>query len=189
MVRAYFDGPLVAAKAVISLEALESAYEKGCIVVRAAEEDIDVLRRAGMRVVEDDPASSRALRSRADSTSPAGTIPGFACYRTVEQTYADAEAIVDRHPNLATWNVVGESWNKEQAASTGYDLKVLRLTNSATSGTKPTLFITTAVHAREYATAELGTRFAEHLADSYETDADVRWLLDHQEVHMYSFSG
>lgn len=80
--------------------------------------------------------------------------------------------------------MVGESWKKEQAPSAGYDLKVLKLTNSATSATKPTLFITTAVHAREYATAELGTRFAEYLADAYETDADVRWLLDHQEVHI-----
>ena len=61
---------------------------------------------------------------------------------------------------------------------------MLRLTNSNTSGTKPDLFITTGVHAREYATAELGTRFAEHLVDAYETDADVRWLLDHQEVHI-----
>ncbi len=77
MVRAYFDDPLVAAKAVISLEALESAYEKGYIVVRAAEEDIDALRRAGMRVVEDDPGSSRVLRSLADSTSLADlTSPG-----------------------------------------------------------------------------------------------------------------
>ena len=61
---------------------------------------------------------------------------------------------------------------------------MLRLTNSATSGTKPALFITTAVHAREYVTAEFGTRFAERLVDAYETDADVRWLLDHQQVHV-----
>ena len=124
------------------------------------------------------------LRSADARASPAGTIPGFACYRTVEQTHAAAEAIVAQHPSLATWNVVGQSWKRKENAADGYDVKVLRLTNSGTSGTKPDLFITTAVHAREYATAELGTLFAEHLVDAYETDADVRWLLDHQEVHI-----
>ena len=183
--RVYFDDPLIAARAVMSVEALESNYEKGYILVRATEDDVDALRRAGMRVVKDSP-SSVALRgedARPAGTIP-GTIPGFACYRTVEQTYADAEAIVERHPNLATWDVVGKSWKKKENAVDGYDIKVLRLTNSNTSGTKPDLFITTGVHAREYATAELGTRFAEHLVDAYETDADVRWLLDHQEVHI-----
>ena len=184
VVRAYFDDPLIAAKAVISLEALESDYEKGYIVVRGTEDDLDALRRAGMRVVGDGPRSATALRTADTPASPSGTIPGYACYRTVERTYADAAAIVERHPSLATWSVVGKSWKKVQNASEGYDLKVLRLTNSAISGTKPVLFLTTAVHAREYVTAEFGTRFAERLVDAYETDADVRWLLDHQEVHI-----
>ena len=61
--RAYFDDPLIAARAVMSMEALESVYEKGYIVVRATEDDVDALRRAGMRVVEDSP-SSMVLRPR-----------------------------------------------------------------------------------------------------------------------------
>ncbi len=184
VVRAYFDDPLVAANAVISLEALESEYEKGYIVLRATEADIEAVRRAGMRVVDDDDYLSVALPSELPTKVVQGTISGFPCYRTVEETYASAQAIVDTYPELATWTVAGKSWKKERNASNGYDLMVLRLTNSATSGTKPALFITTAVHAREYATAELSTRFAEGLAESYETDADVRWLLDHQEVHI-----
>ncbi len=40
-----------------------------------------------------------------------------------------------------------------------------------------------AVHAREYATAELNTRFAEYLIDNYGTNADATWLLDHHEFH------
>ena len=184
VVRAYFDDPLIAAKAVISLDALESEYEKGYIVLRATEEDIEAARRAGMRVIEDDDYVSVALPAEPPTAVVKGAIAGFACYRTVEETYAGTRAIVSQHPTLATWNTVGKSWKKTQSASDGYDMHVLRLTNSATSGTKPALFITTALHAREYATAELGLRFAEHLADSYETDADTRWLLDHQEVHI-----
>ncbi len=184
VVRAYFDDPAVAARAVISLEALESEYEKGYIVVRATDADIEAMRRAGMRVVEDDSFVSVSLPAELPAPERPGTIPSFPCYRTVEETYASAKAIVDAYPRLATWRRVGQSWKRRQDPSDGYDLMVLRLTNSRTTQTKPALLITTALHAREYATAELGLRFAEHLADSYETDADVRWLLDHQEVHI-----
>ena len=41
-----------------------------------------------------------------------------------------------------------------------------------------------AIHAREYTTAELTTRFAEHLVNNYNVDADITWLLDHFELHL-----
>jgi hypothetical protein len=63
-------------------------------------------------------------------------------------------------------------------------MMVLRLTNSAISGPKPKLFMTGALHAREYTTAELVTRFAEYLVDNYGADADATWILDHHEVHL-----
>ena len=184
IVRAYFDDPLVAAKAVMSLDALESEYEKGYIVLRATEEDIETARQAGMRIVEDDDYVSVALPSEPPTDVVEGTIAGFPCYRTVEGTYASARAIAHAHPELATWRWAGRSWKKTRKAADGYTMYVLRLTNSETAGRKPALFITAALHAREYTTAELALRFAEYLADSYETDADVQWLLDHQEVHI-----
>ena len=78
---------------------------------------------------------------------------------------------------------MGESWRKENGTG-GYDLMMLRLTSSAFTGSKPALFVTGAVHAREYTTAELVTRFAEHLVETYDADADTTWLLDHHEVHL-----
>jgi len=111
-------------------------------------------------------------------------IPGYPCYRTVEETYATALAIVAAHPDLATWFDVGDSWEKTESPTAGYDLMVLRLTNSAVPGPKPILFVNFAIHAREYTTAELGTRFAEYLVDNYDVDPDVTWILDHHEVHL-----
>ena len=184
VVRAYFDDPLVAAKAVMSLDALESEYEKGYIVLRGTEEDIETARQAGMRIVEDDDHVSVALPAEPPTEAVQGTIAGFPCYRTVEETYASALAIVREHPKLASWRWAGRSWKETRRRPDGHPLYVLRLTNSETPGPKPALFITAALHAREYTTAELALRFAEHLADSHETDADVRWLLDHQEVHI-----
>jgi hypothetical protein len=70
-------------------------------------------------------------------------------------------------------------------------MMVLRLTNSAVAGTppagttgKPRLFVTAAIHAREYTTAELMTRFAEYLVTNHGIDADATWLLDEHEIHL-----
>ncbi|MGH2543315.1 MAG: M14 family zinc carboxypeptidase, partial [Ardenticatenaceae bacterium] len=48
----------------------------------------------------------------------------------------------------------------------------------------PAYFAMSALHAREYTTAELNTRFAEHLVQNYGVDPDITWMLDHQEVHL-----
>jgi len=63
-------------------------------------------------------------------------------------------------------------------------MKILKLTNSAITGNKPKLFITASIHAREYAPAELATRFAEYLVNNYGVDADATWILDHHEIHL-----
>lgn len=119
-------------------------------------------------------------------------IPGFPCYRTVEETFATATQLVADYPTLAQFVDVGDSWEKtEPGGAEGYDMMVLTLTNSQVTGTptgdgqgKPVFFITSAIHAREYTTAELTTRFAEYLLDNYGVDADATWLLDEHEIHL-----
>ncbi len=112
----------------------------------------------------------------------ADTIPNYPCYRTVESTFATAQAIVDKHPDLATWVDIGDSWEKT-AGEGGWDLMVLKLTNRFIPGPKPKLFAQSSIHAREYATAELMIRFAEKLVNGYGTDPDITWMLDYQEAH------
>ena len=138
----------------------------------------------GPRAVEvDRPGAARVRAPGAASADPVVTIPGYSCYRTVEETYASAEAIVDTYPHLATWTRAGESWEKANDYG-GYDMMVLRLTNAAVGGPKPALFVTSAIHGDEYAPAEFATRFAEHMVDVYGVDADATWLLDHHELHL-----
>ncbi len=111
-------------------------------------------------------------------------IPGYPCYRTVEETYASAAALAANHPGLAVWTDIGDSWDKTNAGgSPGYDLMVLQVTNQQTGGDKPKLLITAAVHAREYVTAELALRFAEYLLAHYGLDPDTTWILDAHEIH------
>jgi carboxypeptidase T len=130
-------------------------------------------------------AGRRAEEMRARGETPEAGIPGFPCYRTVEETFASAEALVGAHPELATWIDIGDSWDKITAGGPeGYDLKVLKLTNAAIPGPKPVLFANSAIHAREYTTAELMTRFAEQLVNGYGSDPDATWVLDRHEIHL-----
>lgn len=110
-------------------------------------------------------------------------IPGYSCYRTVEETYATAAQLATTYPTFATWTDIGNSWEKQTGVAPGYDVRVLKLTNSAIPGPKPVMFVMGAIHAREYVTAETVTRFAEFLLTNYNTNPDVTWMLDHQEFH------
>lgn len=111
-------------------------------------------------------------------------IPGFGCYRTVEEMLATGAAIAADYPQLATWSDIGDSWEKINLPPAGYDLQVLTLTNSLVGGDKPALLVFGSTHAREYATAELVTRLAERLVAQYGVDPDITWVLDHHEVHL-----
>ena len=186
IVRVYYPNLAIGNKVLISFKAqlLETNYEEDYHVMEVTQNEINLLTRAGLRVEVDNQWTPQHLRET--SPLPAETttgIPKYPCYRTVEETFATAEQIVQGHPNLATWFDVGNSWEKSVGLG-GYDMMVLVLTNSAISGPKPKLFLTAAIHAREYATAELVTRFAEYLVNNYGTDADATWILDHHEVHL-----
>ncbi|MFA7542332.1 MAG: M14 family zinc carboxypeptidase, partial [Lysobacterales bacterium] len=111
-------------------------------------------------------------------------IPGFECYRTVEETLQSMEQLAADHPHLVEIVTIGDSWQRVQNPDLGYPLQVLRLSNRNTRGPKPVLFAMSSVHAREYTPAELMTRFAEQLLAGYGTDADATWLLDYNEFHL-----
>ncbi|MEO8195643.1 MAG: M14 family zinc carboxypeptidase [Thermoanaerobaculia bacterium] len=167
----------------------------GFLRILADPERLEQLRALGFYVEVDAPstalirqaeeANRQAAEALARGETPAAGIPNFPCYRTVEETFATAQAIVAAHPTLASWIDAGDSWDKLTAGGpAGYDMMVLKLTNSAVPGPKPILFATSAIHAREYTTAELMTRFAEQLVSGYGADADATWLLDFHEIHL-----
>ncbi len=156
--------------------------EKGMVIVGAEDTQVARWRNDGLQV-EVDPRHSATLIAPRAFAEGTGGIPGFPCYRTVEETLATAQTLATDHPTLATVIDIGDSWEKQNNPANGYDLLVLRLTNSAIPGPKPKLYVNTAIHAREYTTAEFGTRFAESLIAGYGVDADTTWILDHHEVH------
>ena len=112
-------------------------------------------------------------------------IPGYPCYRTVEETYTSIWDLEQAYPNLVMTTTYGESWEKVTPGGLpGYDLYVIRMTNEAIPGPKPTFFLMAEIHARELVTAEAAMRFAEFLASNYGTNPDITWLLDYYEIHI-----
>lgn len=153
------------------------------VLVAVDRQDLRELQQMGFRLAVDRALTAEFNRPLKALPGQISGIPGYPCYRTVEETFAAAQNIVASYPNLATWIDVGDSWEKS-AGLGGYDMRVLKLTNSAIGGDKPKLFITTSIHARELTPAELATRFAEYLVANYGVDPDVTWLLDYHEIHL-----
>jgi PKD repeat protein len=151
--------------------------------------DIAALRRMGMSVVVDREATQRirtvetAMAERRFGTK---SISGYACYRTVEETYTTMDQLAASKPALASVSNIGPSWLKSRGTG-GYDMKVLRLTNSATNASrpnKPPMVLFGSIHAREYTPAELVTRFGEWLVNGYGTDPEATWLMDNYTFYL-----
>lgn len=152
-------------------------------------ETLQALREVGFRV-EIDAAMTERLRSlQRGLTSPGGakSIPNFACYRTVEETYARMDELAQQKPNLAKVIDLGPSWEKSRDSTRGYTMKVLRLGNTANDTALPdkaNMVVLSSIHAREYTPAETMTRFGEWLVNGYGSDAEATWLMDHFRFHL-----
>lgn len=109
--------------------------------------------------------------------------PNLTCYKTIEEIYALADTWATEKSQFVEWVDIGDSWNKTQEPGSGFDIKVLILTNEAVNENKPILLLMSGLHARELAPVELNLRFAEYLLENYGEDADVTWLLDYREIH------
>jgi carboxypeptidase T len=204
--KAWFPDLATARRAAISFhgELLESRYDEGYLVLQLDAAQREQLQRFGFVMQpatefiakRNDMLTRLQSRAKAQGREPlllgrqadaegvgALSIPGFSCYETVEETFADAQALVAGFPQLARWIDVGNSWQKTEGAG-GYDIRVLKLTNEQVPGAKPKLFINSAIHAREYVTAPLVLAFAKQLVEGYGRDADATWILDQHEVHL-----
>lgn len=184
VVRVHYAGPTQRTQLLISFKAqlLETNDEAGYHVMQLTPQEIHRLTRAGFRVQPDPEWYPPPPPAGPTSDVQTNSIPGYPCYRTVEATLVDAQQLAQDYPRLATLQDIGDSWEK-YARLGGYDIVALRLTNRDVPGPKPALLLTAAMHAREYATAELVMRFAESLVEGYGTDADATWILDYHEVH------
>ncbi|PVZ72085.1 M14 family zinc carboxypeptidase [Pelagibaculum spongiae] len=203
IVKAVFPSQDIARKASITFHSqlLESHLEQGYLVMDLSPEDQQKLVQFGFSftpaVAYIEQRNQRLGALALQQFNPLGSgnapfaainavaqsIPGYSCYETVEESFAAAAQMESDYPNLASWIDVGDSWKKQQGLG-GHDIRVLKLTNTQTSGDKPVLFINSAIHAREYTTAALTLDFARQLVEGYGENADITWVLDNHQVHI-----
>ncbi len=187
-------GPWLMRSPVTSYEQLKLLRQRGAeydanedrssVLVRIdSQEDYDQLSKAGFQFQLDTEATLRFNTPVQRSPSQITGISGFPCYRTVDETYARAVELTTLAPNLVEWIDIGDSALKV-AGQGGDDVRVLRITNRSITGTKPVLFALSAIHAREYATAESVLRFGERLVTQYGIDPDVTWIVDHHDINL-----
>ncbi|MCF6287880.1 MAG: hypothetical protein L3J53_01410 [Proteobacteria bacterium] len=120
-----------------------------------------------------------------DKSNNLKSIPGYECIRTVEETFTTMATLNSSYPDLVELIDIGDSWEKQTAGGlAGFDIQVIKITNENITGSKPILYATSSIHAREMAPAELSTRFAEYLLNNYATNADIQWIVDHREIHL-----
>jgi len=185
VVRAYYSDPQLVKDLASRLEPWEVHPDQGYLVAEVTLPDYLWMQAAGFHLVIDQDLTRMLSNPLAPLPGQVSGIPGFPCYRTVTETYTTGASLALMYPHLVSWIDIGDSWEKAfSGGSGGYDLYVLRLTNDAILGPKPGLFIMSSVHAREYAPAELNTRFAEYLLKNYNADADVTWLLNYNVIHL-----
>lgn len=167
--------------------------KRGVLRVETDDAGMTRLRDAGLEVGIDVVASARlqSLQAQLQQAARRGdglnSIPGFQCYRTVEETYQTMDELVAAHPDIAVIDVLGPSWKKTQNSAQGYDMRALRITRLATAATdpdRPRMVVFSSIHAREYAPAEINTRFAEWLIHGYGVDPEATWLVDHNDFRL-----
>jgi carboxypeptidase T len=165
---------------------LEVNKEQGFAYILLSSAEFSSLQQAGYRL-EVDQAKTKLLTQPREALTGQGpdSIPGYPCYRTVEETYTDMQNITLAHPDMAELIDIGDSWDKLTVGGLGgYDILALRLSNEnfGVMDDKPTFLLMAEIHAREYTTAETATRYAELLINNYGIDPDITWLLDYFKV-------
>ncbi len=105
------------------------------------------------------------------------TVPGFPCYRTFPELETQLTQWAAAYPALTELSTIGYSYENRP-------LRVLRLTNSATSHTKPVFFLIANIHGRELITPETAMVFIETLLQGYGHDPDITWLLDYHDIYV-----
>ena len=169
---------------------IDQAHKAALVIL--SEADRTSLEQAGYRV-EVDASKTKFINTPLQALPGQGpdSIPGYPCYRTVEETYTDMQNIALSHADMAELIDIGDSWDKVTAGGNpGYDILALRLSNEnfGVMDDKPTFFLMAEIHAREYATAEIAMRYAEYLVNNYGIDPDVTWMLDYFRVYIVTMT-
>ena len=115
------------------LDIWEVNHAEGYLVAMLSSERYDQLSQAGY-TLEIDQAKTDQVNQPLVPLPGQGPdqIPGYPCYRTVEENYLDMEEMETNYPGLVDLTDIGDSWDKVTGGGpAGYDMLMLRLTNES----------------------------------------------------------
>ena len=188
VVRIYFADRAELAELANFIDIWEVNHAQGYLVTWASPAGQADLTARGYTVKVDAEHTARILASLPVAVEgQTEGIPGYTCYRTVEETFTALETMASTYPELVTLTDIGNSWDKATLGGpAGYNLWEMTLTNEnfTPADGKFRFFLMAEIHAREYVTAEAATRLAEYLLANYGADPDITWLLDYGELHL-----
>lgn len=171
--RVYYDSKADLDALAVHFEPWQVLAKENCAILGLDAASAVELAAAGYWLERDEERSARLRRGPA----------GYPCYRDVDAIYSDLQQLTVDYPLLATLTDYGDSWRKVNGLG-GYDLRVLKITNSLTSGPKPRFFLMANTHARELTTPETALYFADYLLRNYDRDPDVTWILNYHEIYV-----
>ncbi len=188
VVRLYFPDRTHLNAVAGELDLWEAHPDQGYAVAAVSPDQFRWLQDLGYRL-EIVPELTALLNRRNEPLPGQGpdTIPGYPCYRTVEETYQTLQTLSTTYPSLTELEDIGDSWDKvTPGGNDGYDIYALRITNEEITplDSKPTFFLMAEIHSREYTTAETATRFAEYLLQNYGTDPEITFFVDHHRIYI-----
>jgi hypothetical protein len=98
-------------------------------------------------------------------------------------------SLENNHPNLVSIMDIGSSYRVQNPVQgvKGYPIRLVKITSATLPqgiSEKAKVFVVGGVHSREYAPPEIVLRFAERLAEGYGKNADISWILDHNEIYI-----
>ncbi len=178
--------PLVAAETAPTVEVVEIPYtDAAALATLSARLDVWEVRAAERVMVAAITPTERAWlvaqgytpRAHATLNAHPDTIPGYPCYRTISELYAQLDAWLAAYPQLMEGYTIGYSYQNRP-------LRVVRLTNETRSGPKPRFFLMANIHGRELITPETAMVFIQKLLQGYDRDPDITWVLDHHEIYV-----
>lgn len=109
-------------------------------------------------------------------TSAISEYPAFSCYRNAESLIAKMKLLAPTDSSLSELRTIGTSVGNKPI----YALEIGKEANA----NKPHFILLTGLHSNDFSQPELGLQFAEKLLEGYETDADLRWIVDNIEIDL-----
>ncbi len=157
------------------------------VPARFSPEQFEALKASGLEfrvLIEDVQAGIDAERARLDAAGGKGEIRGvdwFADYKTYAQISSYVDELVATRPDLASRVTLGQSL--ESRAIFG-----LKLTSPVGGPNKPGVYFEAMQHAREWITGPSVMYAADKLVREYDTDPELRRILDTFEVYIIPIS-